>query len=109
MKVMNLSGKEIQAVRLRAWRADRLEEFRVVPANMDTENIKIGKERKVGYQLPYYESGTTGWLVVPIKVLFSDGTKWENEEWTCFGHRWWKKDHPPLKELPAEVKGKGAV
>jgi hypothetical protein len=107
VKVKNLSGKEIQAVRLRAWWADRLEEFRVVTANMDTESIKVGKERKVGYQLPQYETGTAGWLVVPVKVLFSDGTKWENEEGDCFGQRWWKKEHPPLKELPTTVKGSG--
>ena len=44
-----------------------------------------------------------GWVLLPTKILYDDGTIWRPEErGECFGTFWKDPDHPDLKVLPPE-------
>jgi len=44
-----------------------------------------------------------GWVLMPSKVTFEDGSFWTpHERGECFGVFWRDKDHPDLKVLPPE-------
>jgi hypothetical protein len=44
-----------------------------------------------------------GWVLMPTKLLFDDGTSWSPQErGECFGAFWKDPDHPDLKIVPPE-------
>lgn len=47
--------------------------------------------------------GILGWVLMPSKVVFNDGTVWApKERGECFGAFWKDPNHPHLKALPPE-------
>jgi hypothetical protein len=105
LTVKNVSGKKIKNFAL-------VFEHFVAPQFMrhpflDTwtsDQLNNGSEQTLGMK-PYPGGGQSilGWVLLPSKVLFEDGSSWAPQErGECFGVFWRDQDHPDLKVLPPE-------
>jgi hypothetical protein len=108
VKVENASGKDIRGLKVQAFHYDATEDLHAVPIAWNWQSsIKAGTEKTLRWENPYYDTGFVGWLVVPIKVLFEDGTSWEAKTADslggCYGEFWRSKKHPRLTSLPKDL------
>lgn len=78
VKVSNVSGKDIRGLKMAAAWFDATEDLHVIPIAWNwTSPIKAGAENTLTWANELYKQETRiGWIVVPIKVLFEDGSKW---------------------------------
>jgi len=108
MRVQNVSTKEIRGLKVQAAYFDTTEDLHLLPDFWNWEpNIKAGIEKTLDRESPQIDTKAVGWVVVPIKVLFADGTKWEAPDSVdsmkdCFGEYWRSKKHPRLTKLPLD-------
>ena len=110
VKVQNISGKEIRGLKVSAAYYDATEDLHTIPVTWNwSSTIKTGAETTLHWKNHTY-AGTdfVGWLVVPVKVLFEDGSSWDARDPSvstagCYGEYWRTKKHPRLTALPAEL------
>jgi hypothetical protein len=112
VKVQNVSGKDIRGLKVQAAYYDATEDMHAVPVAWNWQYaIKTGAETTLHWANTYYhETGFVGWLVLPVKILFEDGSTWDAHALKapesmegCFGEYWRDKKHPRLTVLPPEL------
>jgi hypothetical protein len=66
--------------------------------------LEPNHEQTIGMKAyPGTEQRILGWVLMPTKILFDDGTVWRPQErGDCFGAFWKDADHPDLKVVPPE-------
>jgi len=71
-----------------------------------TSNQPLEQSREQTIEMKAYPGGDQrilGWVLMPSKVVFDDGTVWAPQErGECFGTFWKDANHPDLKVLPPE-------
>ena len=81
IRLQNASTKEIRGLKFQAAYFDATEDLHTIPVAWNWQpNMKAGSEKTLNQENPYSDTAVVGWVVVPIKVLFADGTKWEAPE-----------------------------
>ncbi len=65
------------------------------------KSIKPGEVGTENWDANAHQSETAvGWVVVPVKILYEDGTTWESKGNEC-GFEWWRdKKHPRVNKSP---------
>lgn len=106
VKVQNISGKDIRGLRALTAYYDVTEDLHTIPVTWSSGFIKTGAETTLHRKNRY--GAQIGWLVVPVKVLFEDGSSWDARDASvsmagCYGEYWANKKHPRLTALPAEL------
>lgn len=107
VRVENDSGKDIRGLKIQAAYFDATEDLNLVPVEWDWHSaIKAGATTSLTWQNDLYaRTAAVGWVVVPTKILFEDGSTWTAFASTpgCFGEYWRDKKHPRLAALPTEI------
>ena len=107
VKLKNISGKGIRGLVILAASYDATEDLHIIPALWDAPSaIKIGEEKTLKWDnFVYSHTAATGWVVIPTKILFEDGTKWRYslESKGCYGEYWRNQKHPRITGLPDEL------
>lgn len=109
IKIENNSGKDIRGAKFQAAYFDATEDLHLIPVAWNTtKGIKAGVEQTVSWDNSLYADRNhtaVGWIVVPMKLLFEDGTTWMATEdmQGCYGEYWKDKKHPRLTKIPVEV------
>jgi hypothetical protein len=101
LKYTNASTKTIVGAKFRGVWLDQTNDpmptFVVWASDAKT---KPGAERKEAWQEPRDASLTRGWYVAPIKILYEDGSTWEEQDHACYAALL-PKGAAPRKEPPA--------
>jgi hypothetical protein len=108
VRVQNVSGKDVRGLKVQAAYFDATEDLTIIPVEWNwTSGIKVNAEKTLLWQNIYHKTASVGWLVVPVKILFEDGSTWEAKTPDslvgCFGEYWRDKKHARLTALPAEL------
>lgn len=107
IKVRNSSDKDIRGMKILAAYYDSTEDLHIIPVTWNSSVIvKAGTEKVIKWDnFEHAKSAYIGWIVIPSKVLFEDGSKWEYGAAThdCFGEYWHSKKHPRLTGPPDEL------
>src|SRR2546427_9595693 len=85
---------------------DATEDLHLTPASLDAaDRLKPGQEKKWLNPWDNDSARRRGWLVIPAKVLFEDGSTFTDAVHVpdCYAVLWYDKKHPRLTELPMEV------
>ena len=92
VKLKNTSSKDIRGMKLLTAYYDATEDLHVIPEAWNSSNeVKAGLEKVLKWDdFQYAKTAFIGWVVIPTKVLFEDGTKWQYDESTkeCYGEYW---------------------
>jgi manganese oxidase len=107
LTVRNTSGKQIKSFLLGFEHYVAPQYMRRPFANSwsSTQPLEPGAEETLAMKA-YMGNATQkllGWVLIPTKVTFEDGTSWlPQQRGECFGVFWRDKEHPDLKVLPPE-------
>jgi len=106
LNVRNTSGKDIKSYSLvfEQFLAPQLLSHPFYDTWPSTQPLAAGREQTI--EMKAYPGGAQdilGWVLMPSKIVFSDGATWSpKERGECFGAFWKDPDHPDLKVLPPE-------
>lgn len=105
VKVKNATTKTIRGLKVQAAYFDATEDLHKIPVAWNsTTEIKALSEKSLSWPNDLYtDRAFVGWIVVPLKVLFDDGSTWEatSQNMTgCYGEYWRSKKRPRLTALP---------
>jgi hypothetical protein len=108
VKVRNLTDKPIRGLKVQAAYFDATEDLAVIPVEWNWHHrIKAREEQSMSWPNELYtDRANIGWLVIPTKILFEDGSVWEavsDNVSDCYGEYWRDKKHPRLTKLPTEI------
>lgn len=107
VKLRNISGKGIRGVVFLAAAYDAVEDLHIIPTRWNAPvSIKASQEKALKWEnFTYSDTASTGWVVIPTKILFEDGSKWEytSDLKGCYGEYWRKAKHPRLTGLPDQL------
>jgi hypothetical protein len=107
VRVENVSGKDIRGLKIQAAYFDATEDLSQVPVAWNwTSSIKAGATVSMNWTNEVYNhTAAVGWVVVPLKILFEDGSTWADFGSTpgCFGEYWRDKKHSRLTAVPMEI------
>jgi manganese oxidase len=107
LTVKNVSGKKIKSFALvfEHFTAPQLLHHPFADTWASGEPVEPGREQTLEMK-PYAGAGgrdILGWVLLPSKIVFEDGTIWAPQErGECFGVFWRDPDHPDLEVLPPE-------
>lgn len=77
LEVQNTANKDIKAVKIGVNFLDATGDESRSPKDYIFENIRVTKKKSYGFD-NYLYAGASGAKAWPIKVVFTDGTVWEN-------------------------------
>jgi manganese oxidase len=106
LRVKNSSAKKIRSYALlfEQFVAPQLLTHPFFDSWKSDQPLDAGHEQTI--EMKAYTGGDQrilGWVLMPSKVVFDDGTVWTPQErGECFGAFWKDPDHPNLKVLPPE-------
>jgi hypothetical protein len=102
VKVKNNTDKTIRGIKFITAYYDSTEDLTTIshswglhsevkPGSIGTGNWDTNRYQKVA---------AIGWVILPWKILYTDGTKWEQKGNDC-SYEWWKdKKHPRVNKVP---------
>lgn len=107
-QIKNVSGKEIRGMKLIAAYFDVVEDLHLFEVLAYGKPVPNGKEIKADFELgdiSLLPKDSKGWIVIPAKILFADGSVWQEPLKTpgCWGEFWRDKTHARLTKLPSEA------
>jgi plastocyanin len=107
LTVKNTTGKEIKSLTLQFEQFTAPQLLRSPFSSMWTSNQALAPGGEQTLTMPAYPAAggqnLLGWVLLPSKVLFEDGSIWAAQErGECFGVFWRDQDHPQLTVLPPE-------
>jgi hypothetical protein len=110
VKVKNSAEQPIRGLKVQASYFDATEDLHRIPMAWNfNSRIEAGAEKTMSWPNELYTDKTlVGWIVVPVKILYEDGSTWQAspENLTdCYGEYWRDKKHPRLTKLPVEAIG----
>jgi len=106
LTVKNVSGKKIKSFTLafEHFVAPQFLRHPFLDTWASSQPFEAGSNQTV--EMKAYSGGgqnILGWVLLPSKVLFEDGSMWKPQaRGECFGVYWRDEDHPELKVLPPE-------
>jgi len=107
VRVENIGGKDIRGLKIQAAYFDATEDLHQVPVAWNWSSvIKAGATTNMVWPNELYrDTAVIGWVVVPVKILFEDGSTWVAFGSTpdCFGEYWHNKKHARLTTVPMEI------
>ena len=102
VKVKNLTNKTIRGIKFVTAFYDSTEDLTTIPHTWGLHGeVKAGEIGTGNWDTnAYQKEAAIGWIVLPWKILFTDGTTWQQPGGTC-SFEWWKnKKHPPVNKAP---------
>jgi hypothetical protein len=107
VRVENVSARDIRGLKIQAAYFDATEDLNLVPVEWNWHSeIKMGATKNLSWQNELYShTAVIGWVVVPIKILFEDGSTWSEfaSNPGCFGEYWRNNKHPRLTAVPMQI------
>jgi hypothetical protein len=107
VKLTNTSPKQIRGMKILAAYYDATEDVHTIPVAWNKKiDIAVGQQKTLKWEnFEWYDKAYIGWVVVPSKILFEDGTKWTYDPSLrgCYGEYWHDKKRPRLTGLPDEL------
>jgi manganese oxidase len=107
LTLRNTSGKKINNLTLQFEQFTAPQLLQRPFSDLWNSNQAIAPGREQTLEMPAYAGNggqnLLGWVLLPSKVTFEDGSIWAPQErGECFGVFWRDKDHPELKTLPPQ-------
>ena len=102
VKVKNNTDKTIAGIKFVTGYYDATEDLITIPVEWGMHHeIKPGEVGTGNWDTNRYQKKTSiGWVVLPLKILFTDGSKWHQTGSDCM-YQWWKdKNHPRVNQAP---------
>jgi len=102
VKMHNNTNKAIRGVKFAGGYYDSTEDLHTIPVAWGWHSHVNPGETKTGNweNNLWQEEATIGWVVVPIKILFEDGTKVTPDVNSCVAEFWKDKKHPRVNRAP---------
>jgi hypothetical protein len=102
VKVKNNTDKTIRGIKFVTAYYDSTEDLTTIPhtwglhSEVKPNTIGTGNWDTNAYQ----KEAAIGWVILPLKILYTDGSTWEQKGNDC-GDEWWKdKKHPRVNKAP---------
>jgi hypothetical protein len=102
VKVKNNADKTIRGVKFVTAYYDSTEDLTTIPHTWGLHGeVKPGQVGTGNWDTnAYQKEAAIGWLILPWKILYTDGTAWKQTGNDC-GYEWWKnKKHPRVNKAP---------
>lgn len=102
VRVQNKTNKTIRGIKFVTAYFDSTEDLTTIPIAWGLHSeLKPGEIGSGNWDTnAYQKEAAIGWVILPLKILFTDGTKWEQRGNEC-SYEWWKnKKHPRVNKAP---------
>jgi len=103
VKVKNNADKTIVGMKFVTAYYDATEDLSTIPVqwNLHGKQIKPGETDTANWMNNLrQEEAAIGWVILPHKILYADGSKWTASGTECM-YEWWKdKNHPRVNKAP---------
>lgn len=104
VKVKNNADKTIVGIKFATAYYDATEDLSTIPVewNLHGKQIKSGEIGTANWMNNIRQhQAAIGWVILPRKILYADGSKWTASGTECM-YEWWKdKKHPRVNKAPA--------
>jgi hypothetical protein len=102
VKVKNNSGKTIRGIKFVAAYYDATEDLNTIPTTWGLHSeVKPGEVGTGNWNTNRYQKeASIGWVILPWKILYTDGSKWQQSGIDCMYESWKNKQHPRVNKAP---------
>lgn len=103
IKMRNNLPKEIRGIKFLAAYYDSTEDLHTISHTWGLhDGVKPNGDATGNWDTnAYQKESAIGWVVMPVKILYSDGSVWQQKSDSCV-FEWWKdKKHPRVNKMPS--------